>query len=105
MSEVSKKLWKKFVEEFDTADLPNQEYLEYQLQRLSELKILYKEKSENPKLKPKDRAKARDLQMATEGMLTGIKFSISYWLHKDKDLIEMENLKGSEEDQIVKDIQ
>jgi len=90
---TSATILKKFVEEFDVnTPVPNQEYLESQLNRLQRMAMIYKTQSSDTKLSGRQRARARDLEQATNGMLNGIKFSISFWLHKDTDLMELEQV-------------
>lgn len=72
-------------------DLPNQQYLEAQLTRLYQMKTLYKSQSGNVELSAHQRAKARDLEQRTLGLINGIKFGISFWLHENEDLLKMED--------------
>ena len=86
-------IFKKLITDFNLdVDIPNQQYLETQLAKLERMRILYRTQSKNPKLAARQRARARDQELATTGMITGIKFSISFWLHKDQDLMKMENV-------------
>lgn len=97
-SATSRMLLEQLVDDFDVRhmEMPNQEYLEYQLGKLDEVLIGYRAQSKNPKLAPKDRARARDRVQAVTGMIKGIKFSISFWLHKDQDLLKLEEIDTSE---------
>lgn len=85
----------KLMEDFENyKDLPNQKYLETQLERLYQMKMVYKSQSSNPKLSGHQRAKARDNQQRTLGLINGIKFGISFWLHENEDLLKLENVQG-----------
>jgi len=86
-------LLKKLVEDFDIkTEVPNQIYLETQIARLQRMMLIYKTQSKDTKLSGRQRSRARDLEQATNGMINGIKFSISFWLHKDIDLMELEDV-------------
>ena len=90
---TSNTILKKLAEEFDiNTPVPNQEYLESQLNRLQRMVLIYKTQSSDAKLSGRQRARARDLEQAANGMINGIKFSISFWLHKDTDLMELEKV-------------
>lgn len=74
----------------DYKDLPNQEYLEAQLSRLYQMKTIYKTQSTNVELSARQRAKARDQEQRSLGLINGIKFAISFWLHENEDLLKLE---------------
>jgi len=98
---TSRMLLEKLVDDFDVrTEMPNQEYLEYQLGKLDEALVSYRAQSKNPKLAAKDRARARDRVQAVTGMIKGIKFSISFWLHKDQDLLKLEDIDTKSENSI-----
>ena len=90
---TSDTILKKLADGFDiNTPMPNQEYLESQLNRLQRMCLIYKTQSADTKLSGRQRARARDLEQASNGMINGIKFSISFWLHKDTDLMELEQV-------------
>ena len=70
-------------------DLPNQEYLEAQLSKLYQMKAIYKTQSGNVKYPAHQRSKSRDLEQRTLGLINGIKFGISFWLHENEDLANL----------------
>lgn len=76
----------------------NQKYLEFQLERLDKVVSTYKLNSRNSKLPPRIRARNRDLEQNTLGLINGIKFAISFMMSKDINLIKEEKL-----DYILKD--
>lgn len=71
-------------------DTPNLEYLEKNIERLEQLALMFYSQSKDPNMPPRLRARARDLQQNTLGLINGIKFGISFWLHRDQDLLELE---------------
>ena len=90
---TSETILKKLSDDFDIkTTVPNQEYLETQLNRLQRMVLIYKTQSSDTKLSGRQRARARDLEQAATGMINGIKFSISFWLHKDENLMELEQV-------------
>ena len=76
------------------ADIPNQVYLETQLSKIVRMQTIYKTQAKDTSLSSRQRARARDLEQAANGLVNGIKFSISFWLHKNEDLMEMEDVVG-----------
>jgi len=91
---AAKFLLKKVLADFDKLkDLPNQKYLEFQINRLEQMLIVYRASSSNKALPARIRARSRDLEQNCVGLINGIKFSISFWQHKNKDLAELEGLK------------
>lgn len=87
----SRYLLKKFLDEFDLDGLraegvSNLEYLDFQLSRLEKMKDGWECTSRDPSVTVKVRARARDLSQNAEGLISGIKFGISFILHKDQDL-------------------
>lgn len=88
---ASKFILRKLLSEFDKEkDLPNQEYLEAQLKRLNQMSGIYNTQSSNVNLSPRQRARARDLEQNCLGLINGIKFGISFWLHENEDLNALE---------------
>lgn len=84
------KILKKLLADFEKyKDLPNQEYLEFQIRRLNQMSTVYKTQSVNSELSARQRAKARDLEQRTLGLINGIKFGISFWLHENEDLMKI----------------
>lgn len=70
----------------------NKEYLEFQIGKLERTRTAYESNSKNPKLKPRDRARARDYAQNLSGIVAGIKFSLSFLAFDDSDLIKLEGL-------------
>ena len=86
---ASKYILKKLLVDFETyKDLPNQEFLEKQLQRLYQMTAVYKSQEINADLACRQRALARDKHQNCLGLINGIKFGISFWLHENDDLME-----------------
>jgi hypothetical protein len=89
----SKFLLRKVLVDFDKwKDLPNQKYLEFQINRLEQMLKVYRAGSTDKTLSARIRARNRDLEQNCMGLINGIKFSISFWQHKNKDLAELEGL-------------
>jgi len=78
------KALKEFSHSFES--LPNLRYLEAYLKRLEGLRVLYSTQSTNIDIPPRIRARSRDLEQNTMGLINGIKFGISFMLNKDKVL-------------------
>jgi hypothetical protein len=87
----SKMLLRNILEDFEANGLPNQTYLEEKINLLERLVMLYSTQSRNPQILPRHRARARDLEQNAVGLINGIKFGISFMLHKDMNLAEMES--------------
>jgi hypothetical protein len=88
---ASKYILKKLVDDFKIPqDIPNQEYLETKVDMLNRMSAIYKSQSRNPQYSARQRARARDLEHNCLGLINGIKFGISFWLHADVDLMKME---------------
>jgi len=84
---ASNLILKKLLKDFDKyKDLPNQQYLEEQLRTLYRMSGIYKVQSINSESSARQRARARDLEQNTLGLINGIKFGISFWLHENQDL-------------------
>lgn len=60
------------------------EYLNNHLLRLEHSKEVFRGNSIDPKLSPRARAKARDSQKLCEGLIGGIKFGLSFLVHKEE---------------------
>jgi hypothetical protein len=89
--ENSERILKKLLKRFKISDdMPNREYLEARLEHLTRMSATYRIQSKSPELSARARAKARDMEQNCEGLIHGIKFGISFWLHKDSDLEEMD---------------
>jgi hypothetical protein len=80
-----------FEREFIDKKYPNQVYLEKQISKLENAAIQYRSQSRDPKLTPRIRARSRDLEQNTLGLLNGIKFAIAFWNMKDEDIEKVEN--------------
>lgn len=93
---TSKMLLKYVINEFpkDIKDLPNEDYLKYQIQRLERLRLQYRGQSINKDTLPRHRARARDLEQSIAGMVAGIKFAISFQHFRGHDLMQMEGLEA-----------
>lgn len=86
---ASKFLLRQVLKEYDQETqkgLPNQEFLEKQIERLNGLLVYYRAQSIDARLPPRIRARSRDLQQNVMGLINGIKFGISFMLHKDTTL-------------------
>lgn len=92
---ASKILLKNLLNWGELESLPNQEYLEYQLSKLQNFALMYQTQSRDPNIPPRLRARARDLEQNTKGLIAGIQFAISFWSFKDQDLIKLENLEDT----------
>jgi hypothetical protein len=88
---ASKYILKKLLNDFEKQkDMPNQVYLETQLTRLHQMNAAYKAQAINAGLSAHQRAKARDLEQNCLGLINGIKFGISFWLHENEDLLKLD---------------
>jgi hypothetical protein len=90
---ASKLLLKHLLDWNEIEKLPNQEYLEFQLDRLQKYALVAKTNSQNPEIPPRLRARARDMEQNTKGLIAGIQFAIAFWYHKDQDLLKIEKLE------------
>lgn len=87
----SKFLLRRLLTEFPPdGELPNLKYLETQIDHLINMSEFYRAQSRDPRLPARIRARARDLSQNAQGLINGIKFGISFWLHKDVDLADPE---------------
>ena len=85
---ISKDILEIFTKDFSLIDgSPNKEYLEKQLANLTSLAFSYRKQSENSKNKPVERAIARDYEQNCIGLITGIKFAISFLDHQSVNLL------------------
>ena len=73
-------------------NLPNEDYLHFQLDRLEKLRMNYHGQSVNREVLPRHRARARDLEQNCAGLIAGIKFAISFAHFRDVDLAKMEGV-------------
>jgi len=86
---ISKIILDIFTKEFKVCDdMSNKEYLEKNLVYLERMEINYRERSENIKNSPTERAYARDLEQNCIGLINGIKFGISFLDSSSIDLVE-----------------
>ena len=79
---------KRVLEDFDATNLKvnHKDYLEGTLKNLENMILSYRVESQNQKLPPRIRARARDLEQNAMGLLNGIKFSLSFVYHQDKEI-------------------
>ena len=96
LSEISSKMMLRYVlNDFPAGiDLPNEEYLKHQINRLERMRLQYRGQSINKGMQPRHRARARDLEQSCAGMVAGIKFAISFQHFRDQDLMKMEGLES-----------
>lgn len=64
----------------------NEEYLDEQLKHLETVRVTYRARSSDARIPARLRARARDLEQNAAGLINGIKFGISFILHKDEQL-------------------
>ena len=89
MRQHSKFLLKKIMEEFTQSygsGLPNQAYLEHNLDLLQKQAGFYETQSKNPQLPPRVRARNRDLMQNAIGLMKGIEFGIAFMLQTEENL-------------------
>jgi hypothetical protein len=92
-NKISKQILNKMIKEnysYIQDGLPNKEYLEVNLGYLERVALQHKQQSENLKIAPHLRARARDLLQNCYGLINGIKFSISFLDHQKVNLFEYE---------------
>lgn len=90
--ELSKIILSEAFENFSIReDLPNKEYLETYITYLEKMIKSYKLQSEDKNVSNLVRARARDIEQNCVGLINGIKFGISFFEHKDIDLLNQEN--------------
>lgn len=83
----SKFLLRSLLEDFDVESFEtNQKYLEDQISRLERMQLVYLSQSIDKKVPPRIRARARDLEQNSMGLINGIKFALSFMMQKDEDL-------------------
>jgi len=86
---ISKDILENLTKDFVLVDdSPNKEYLEKQLFNLTSLVFSYRRQSENIKNSPIERARARDHEQNCIGLISGIKFAISFLDHQSVNLLE-----------------
>ena len=89
------------LDEFEIDEtLPNAKYLEQQMGHLARMCAVYKSQSTCPTLTARNRAKARDMEQNALGLINGIKFSISFWLNRDIDLMNAETVEEKDSNEI-----
>lgn len=79
---------KKILEQFDSSnlDVNHKDYLEGQIKNLEKMILSYRVQSQNKELPARIRARSRDLEQNATGLLNGIKFSLSFLEHQDKEI-------------------
>ena len=89
--ELSKLILSEAFENFSIReDLPNKKYLETYITYLEKMVKSYKLQSEDKNVSNLVRARARDIEQNCVGLINGIKFGISFFEHKDIDLLKQE---------------
>ncbi len=88
-----KQILNDFLDEFESSSVKNnQSYLEFQIGRLERMAAGFRNQSRNPEVSNHQRARARDLEQNSLGLINGIKFGISFMLHNEEDFAKKEGL-------------
>lgn len=79
---------KKILNGFKSDGYNHKDYLESQIENLESLIVMYRAQSKNKELPPRIRARSRDLEQNTMGLLNGIKFSLSFIERQNRENID-----------------
>ena len=91
MENLSKTILSEIFEKFSVReDMPNKKYLERYIDYLEQMERSFKLQSEDKNVPQLTRASARDLEQNCIGLINGIKFGISFFEHRDIDLLKHE---------------
>lgn len=82
---ASRLLVRSWLKNFNFDDHEGSDQLEREINKLEYLRSSYKSNSTDPKITARARARARDLEQNAAGLISGIKWALSFIEHRGKE--------------------